>query len=1131
MKGRKKMKKNLKRLTKLKSVRIIAALIVATFVLTPIVSVFAETKPTFYFQAVDSNTPTQSVDITKLKRGDEFRLNIMLKDASNYQAMAYTITYDPNAFEYVKHGAFTDIDSDSDTSKLLQDSEHHADEGLVSYGLAVYPSFEKNYGYNGRIGFVVFKVKDTAAGNYEFGFKQGSTDGSADTNIKRLVNAGDVGSDGTYVSAEYDNLEFDAQSITATVEIPTNSINLSVSDTLNMIVGDKKDLTVTPDPVDTTVEKNLSVTSSSSEVATFENGQIVAKKTGNATLTVKAYGKEKTVTVHVTNPIKKLYFDEESVTILGANQTKQLTVKTKPENPDNKTVTWKSLNPEIATVDTNGLVTAVKAGDATIQVTSNANSNISTTITVHVVVPVTRASIDKTSLSLTKGQSQDVTITYEPKVANTSVTWSVDKEGIVSLQEKTLEDGKLGLTVTAIGGGKTNLKGKLANCNEGVTCEFTVSVDVTVPLESVTIQKDNNDITTLDIYAGETVNLKYAYHPSDATGLEGTTATWASDNDNVTITNEGVLTGVKAGTTSKITVTFKDKTATLTVNVKTPVSGGTITPSDDVNLVTSCDSSKGVCEKELSVLFTPANADEKPAITWAVKEGKDVVSVNDSGVVKALKAGDAVVTASYTTFDGKTTVLEKKVHVTVALESIQFEENQVTVHRNESMDLPKLILNPENATLNGAEPKYSYDSDAIEIRDGKIYGLKKGTAVVHVTLLDEETTLTVTVDVPVKNIVVKDEEGQEVKSLLLARGSSKVLSAEVVPEDADDTTVTWGIEEESKEGVLTIDPATGAIHALKKGTATIYAKAGSFKKTIQVEVNVPVESFTAEKKIEFYKGEVNKVLPPVTITPSDADDQEITWTIQDKSVVKVDKDGYLVGLKEGTTEITGTLKNGMSVTIEVTVMIIPLDDFEVDLPEYFLKGRPTQLQMKPIPENSTEFENFLFESSDEDVFVVDENGVITGVKEGDATLTITVAGITKKFKLHVREIHAESIEVNAPGNTLKVGESMTISPYALPEDCTDELTYTYKSSDESIATVDENGFVTGVKAGKVTITIEASNGMTKTFDLTIVSAAALTKPPVNPKTGVESPLPYFIVSFVSVVGITTLGYKKWKLEK
>ena len=131
---------------------------------------------------------------------------------------------------------------------------------------------------------------------------------------------------------------------------------------------------------------------------------------------------------------------------------------------------------------------------------------------------------------------------------------------------------------------------------------------------------------------------------------------------------------------------------------------------------------------------------------------------------------------------------------------------------------------------------------------------------------------------------------------------------------------------------------------------------------------------------------------------------------------------------------------------------------------------------------------FTWKSSDPSIASVDEFGNITGLKEGTVTIIITSSnGVSTKCKVHVTldTVLVDKIILTPEKMTVKVGESEQISAKIEPENAT-ERNLVWSSSDESIATVDSTGKVTGITSGVVTITAKTKNGkVVATINLTI----------------------------------------------
>ena len=153
------------------------------------------------------------------------------------------------------------------------------------------------------------------------------------------------------------------------------------------------------------------------------------------------------------------------------------------------------------------------------------------------------------------------------------------------------------------------------------------------------------------------------------------------------------------------------------------------------------------------------------------------------------------------------------------------------------------------------------------------------------------------------------------------------------------------------------------------------------------------------------------------------------------------------------------------------------------------------LQITVTPEDAANKE-LTFESSDESVVRVDENGNVEAVGEGEAVITViskddpskkdTVKIIVKK-----KTVEAEKVEADKEKITLKVGQTDKIEATVTPDDTTDKEV-TFESSDESVVKVDENGNIEAVSDGEAIITVKTSNGKTDTVKVTVVKEYKVT---------------------------------------
>ena len=140
------------------------------------------------------------------------------------------------------------------------------------------------------------------------------------------------------------------------------------------------------------------------------------------------------------------------------------------------------------------------------------------------------------------------------------------------------------------------------------------------------------------------------------------------------------------------------------------------------------------------------------------------------------------------------------------------------------------------------------------------------------------------------------------------------------------------------------------------------------------------------------------------------------------------------------------------------------------------------------PENATD-KSVTWSSSDSSVATVDNNGKVTAVSEGQATITVTTndGGFTDTCQVTVNQkiIHVTSVSLNKGSLTLDEGDSDTLAATVLPENATDK-SVTWTSSDSSVASVDNNGKVTAVSEGQATITVTTNDGgLTATCQVTV----------------------------------------------
>ena len=320
--------------------------------------------------------------------------------------------------------------------------------------------------------------------------------------------------------------------------------------------GDEITLIATINPQNAT-NKNVTWSSSNTEVAVVDNGKVTALKPGQADITVTTEDGGKTATCEVkvsekVYPVTSVSLDKTSVEMTEGDEI-TLTATVNPSNATNKNVTWSSSNTEVAVVK-DGKVTALKPGLTTIEVlTEDGDKKASCKVIVNErYVPVTSVSLDQTSIEMVEGDAITLTATVNPENAtNKKLIWSSTDEqvAIVTNREQlmALSPGHATITVTTEDGGMT------------ATCEVTVKAKV-YPVESVKLNMDK-----ANMLVGDEMTLEVQFNPANATNQN---VVWSSSDPSVVSVENGIVKALTLGSAT-ITVTTEDggKTASCAVSV------------------------------------------------------------------------------------------------------------------------------------------------------------------------------------------------------------------------------------------------------------------------------------------------------------------------------------------------------------------------------------------------------------------------------------------------------------------------------------------------------------------------------------------------------------------------------------
>ena len=204
----------------------------------------------------------------------------------------------------------------------------------------------------------------------------------------------------------------------------------------------------------------------------------------------------------------------------------------------------------------------------------------------------------------------------------------------------------------------------------------------------------------------------------------------------------------------------------------------------------------------------------------------------------------------------------------------------------------------------------------------------------------------------------------------------------------------------------------------------------------------------------------------------------VEWTSSDESVATVDATGMVVAVSAGKADITASVTDSeMSAVCKVTVKVAAKDITVPDNLDVKLNdGNETTVEATVSPADATDVK-VSYASTDEAVATVDKDGRVQVLQPGECDITTTLMQdgekVTEKTT-HVKAFYeVESITLDSNEGKLTVGNSHTIKATVAPEEVAAETAIEWSSSNEKVATVDENGKVTAIAAGEATITATA----------------------------------------------------------
>ena len=428
-----------------------------------------------------------------------------------------------------------------------------------------------------------------------------------------------------------------------------------------------------------------------------------------------------------------------------------------------------------------------------------------------------------------KGEVVGVTFASYDSVMSQNINYAITSNMVSNLYKKYRNDD---FKVVSLDGSKS------AECVVNVTTKTE---------EKISVSGVELNVNTLSLQEGNSELLTATVTPEDA---EDKSVIWSTSNASVVEVDNGKVTAIGEGTATVTVITMDGGyKAFCKVEVKKAedpiISVSGVTFKED--RVTLKSGETGM----LQIAIEPSNATNQ-AVTFESAD-PEIVTVSDTGEIKAVKAGKTVI--QVITIDGEkkayctVEVIEEVINDTIAVETVNIVPNKQELTVGESANLAVQIT-PSTAT-NQKVIWISNDESILKVeQDGKITAIKAGQTTVvaktedgnklafcDVTIKEKQQPITATTEIKVNAVNVSE------KTFTLALKETKTIQTTISPSNATNKKITYA---SSNATVATVD-ANGKVKAVTPGIANITVKAASGV-TAKVTVKVKPAKVTSFKK-------------------------------------------------------------------------------------------------------------------------------------------------------------------------------------------------------------------------------------------------------------------------------------------
>lgn len=577
--------------------------------------------------------------------------------------------------------------------------------------------------------------------------------------------------------------------------------------------------------------------------------------------------------------------------------TQKINIATTPANGTYDLVLYKSSNEKILTVDTQGVVTAVGPGDASVNVSILINGMFQVGITNFHVYPVdsyiTNAYITAPKGQLEVGQMETLAMHVLPvDLKHNTPVWTAQTPDIATID-------KYG-NVTALRPGTAKFMGAVADMHG--TWLFTNTQIQVISLGANEVTGFTVTVPKYYLEKGNQEQLSYETTPNKDWPFES--VTWTSSNPQVATVDKttGLLTAVGEGDVSILFTGYK-------------YNGGYWSLPSTIHVYTANEDFKsghviwpdflktGLSRK---ATFVPnGNVTKVKSVVWSTSD-PSIATINNDGVIKALAPGNVIFSVRAAGYNGKimSYMMQFVIQPSVAIESasLQPAKSQLGIGELEQLNV---VLVPKNADVQGNEIWTSSNPDVVTIdKTGRVTAHTAGSAVIKAVVQDDfgktlnvSTTLNV---LPAKKVTTLSIEGSGVVNM----GRKTPILTNIQSDQDGYQSIEW---QSSDTSVMTVDN-DGNVTGLLPGTVTLtatvkdlFGQTLTISRLLTVELDLPANFESQRAQINATILNFNKTLKSLGVnytqlTPFDGNrwgKTTLTYSVANPTTVYHASDGDL----------------------------------------------------------------------------------------------------------------------------------------------------------------------------------------------------------------------------------------------